>query len=295
MRYFFREVSILFTIAFVSIALSFPANVCAEKSPKVYGEELEVPESGETEIAVKIKGNSGLMGFKIQGLYEPSEIELLSISQGEITKTGTFVQNVNHKTGIFDVLWAHVEDVTKDGALFYVNIKYKNNASKEAEIELRYSQEDTFNEAWEDVVLDMKKFRSSGEDSEYIHEKANKEVATSKTQGREKKEKSAKKITSKEVDKTIDTEIEEHSPNAQISSKKDNVDEKQEKELTEKNADIETGEVKGNNQDTSLNKEQKPKEEFAMSFEGMMIIVVLSVIVAIISGVLFCRIRKRSR
>ena len=60
-----------------------------------------------------------------------------------------------HDAGNFDVLWSSTGNVSSDGTMFIVELKVKDNAPTDKyNISLSYSQADTFNEKWQDVMFD---------------------------------------------------------------------------------------------------------------------------------------------
>lgn len=123
--------------------------VYAEKTRWVIGTDNEV------NIPVKIKDNAGIMGFKLTLHYPESAFSSPDIEKGKLLKNGNFSDSISEKTnGSFDVLWNNSFDVCGDGILFNLKLKIKDDASVgEYTIIVSYSCEDTFNEKWEDVVL----------------------------------------------------------------------------------------------------------------------------------------------
>ena len=104
-------------------------------------------------IPVMLKDNAGIMGFRIRIEYSPDVIEVTSVTKGNLTSKGNFNTNAGVNEGSVDVLWNNTENVTQDGTLFTVSAKLKDKNAETAELNLSYVQEDTFNESWDDVVL----------------------------------------------------------------------------------------------------------------------------------------------
>ena len=136
--------SFILTLALCTPAFAAGANVRAPESA------LSTEESALIEVS--LSGNPGIMGFKIKAAYDTDKVELLSVSKGTLTAKGSFNTNINTNTGEVTVLWNHTGEVKGDGSLFILAAKAKK-AFGSAKIRLSFSQEDTFNEAFEDVAL----------------------------------------------------------------------------------------------------------------------------------------------
>ncbi len=106
-------------------------------------------------IEVTTGGNTGMMGFKITVKYDVEKVDIISVSKGTVSTKGNFISNFGTNDGEFNVVWNNTSEVKEDGSLFVLGVKAKNHfdASK---IELTCSQPDTFNEKYEDVVLNCK-------------------------------------------------------------------------------------------------------------------------------------------
>lgn len=111
-------------------------------------------QNSETTIPVRIENNLGIMGFKITVVYPVDKIKVTSVSKGDVTKLGNFNTNFGINDGKFDVLWNNTEEVADNGILFFITAKSVSETAENAEIQLTYSQPDTFNEEFNDVVLD---------------------------------------------------------------------------------------------------------------------------------------------
>lgn len=121
--------------------------IFAEAAVGMQGEDIAVP--------VKISGNAGIMGFRINVTYDKDYLVPLDVTCGDIL-SGVFDHNIGiYDTSCFDVLWSGTENTNANGILFYIKFRIKENALKgTTQIGLSYSQEDTFNESYEDVMLD---------------------------------------------------------------------------------------------------------------------------------------------
>lgn len=104
-------------------------------------------------VTVNAKSNSGIMGFRISVDYPTDKVNIKSVSRGSLTKNGNFNTSLGIKSGTFDVVWNSVENIVGDGTIFVMELELNENTTKDFEIKLRYTQADTFNESWKDVVL----------------------------------------------------------------------------------------------------------------------------------------------
>lgn len=147
----------------ITTIVSFLVIICSctavfADSNAVVGSEVIVTKQGESIIVpVTITDNSGLMGFRITVKYPDNQLNLTDITSGAVTKDGLFntsISDFNSVKGNFDVLWSHSEEIKSDGTLFVLKFKVLDTASDgEYNISLSYSQEDTFDEKFNDVKL----------------------------------------------------------------------------------------------------------------------------------------------
>lgn len=140
---------------FITLSLGF--NVNAIESMKISSEsDCFVATPGDSiSIPLYIKNNSGIMGFKIGVNYPSNVLSTPSAKKTGILKNGNFVDSICESTsGFFEVLWSGTSDISSDGELFVLNFIVSEFAvSGEYNISFTYSQDDTFNEKWEDVSL----------------------------------------------------------------------------------------------------------------------------------------------
>ena len=131
-------------------------NICslAAEPVLVQADDVSLVQNQKISIPVKIENNSGIMGFKITVEYPVDKIAIKSVSRGDITSQGNFNTNFGINDGRFDVLWNNVEEINDNGTLFLIAVESASTSSFNTEIKLSYSQPDTFNEKYEDVILD---------------------------------------------------------------------------------------------------------------------------------------------
>ncbi|MGN0005157.1 MAG: cohesin domain-containing protein, partial [Candidatus Gastranaerophilaceae bacterium] len=104
-------------------------------------------------VPVKIDNNHGIMGYRITVKFNPQELEIISV-ENSTDFLGTFNDSIGIKTGEFDVLWNSTSEVIKDATLFTLNFNVITTTNTTSKIELSYTQADTFNEEYKDVVFD---------------------------------------------------------------------------------------------------------------------------------------------
>lgn len=147
---------VISVLLFTLIILNF--NICsfAAEPVSVRADDVTLVQNQEISVPVIIENNSGIMGFKITVEYPVDKIDIKSVSRGDITSKGNFNTNFGINDGRFDVLWNNVEEVQDDGTLFIITVEPASTSNFNAEIKLSYSQQDTFNEKYEDVTFDCR-------------------------------------------------------------------------------------------------------------------------------------------
>lgn len=145
-----------FITIILSLLLIFQCNIIAfaEDSVTVSADKISLSQEEPALIPIKIQNNSGVMGFKMTVEYPVDKLDIKSVSRGEITAKGNFNTNFGINDGRFDVLWNNVDEIKTDGTLFLISAQAKTEIKKDTEIKLSFSQPDTFNEKYEDVVFD---------------------------------------------------------------------------------------------------------------------------------------------
>jgi hypothetical protein len=106
-------------------------------------------------IPIYIMNNSGIMGFKIMLSYDSTKIKISAVTRGIVTSGGNFYSDLdmNNNSGFVNVLWNTTENIKDDGSLMYLTVTLLDSTVSAIELDVAYSGEDTFNEAWQDVVL----------------------------------------------------------------------------------------------------------------------------------------------
>jgi len=124
----------------------------AANTAEIYSETVTATADKTILVPVKIKNNSGIMGFKITVNYDKSVLTSPGITKGDITDNGLMNDSIGiSPEGSFNVVWSGTQNENGDGTLMTLN--FTAVKAEDTIIRLSYSQPDTFNEAWEDVEL----------------------------------------------------------------------------------------------------------------------------------------------
>lgn len=161
---------ILALLLTVLIAAVFPVFSYAADPAVVYADAVATNPNSIFFIPVSIKNNPGIMGFKITVTYDPAVISLPAVSRGTVTQTGMLNDSVGvSDEGTIEIVWTNDAAVANDGTLFILSFNADEVVETEnTQLTLSYSQPDTFNEAYEDVVFDCKTISVSFGDDENV-------------------------------------------------------------------------------------------------------------------------------
>lgn len=141
----------------IILLLSIGFNSYADDSYIVHSDHVYAKQGETVTVPLKLSENKGLMGFRITIKYPNNQLELKDVSSGSVTFDGLFnttITDYYSVKGTFDVVWSDNAEVKDDGTLFIMTYKVKESADDgEYNISVTYSQDDTFNEKFEDVKL----------------------------------------------------------------------------------------------------------------------------------------------
>lgn len=144
-----------FAVMFISVC-SFTI-AYADDSYVVKADDIYAKQGETVTVPLKLSGNKGLMGFKISIKYPDNQLVLTDVSSGSLTADGLFnttITDYYSVKGKFDVVWSDNAEVKNDGTLFMMTYKVKESSDDgEYNISVTFSQEDTFNEKFEDAKL----------------------------------------------------------------------------------------------------------------------------------------------
>lgn len=154
----------LFQSAVLVLALLFilaSSAVAADKA-LVYADKVNVKPNSIFFVPVNLKGNPGLMGFKLTVSYDKEVLSLPVVTRGTVTKGGMLNDSIGvSEEGSFDVVWTNDSAVTSDGTLLVLSFNVDDTDVKNTTLKLSYSQDDTFDERYNDVIFDCKEIEIS--------------------------------------------------------------------------------------------------------------------------------------
>lgn len=123
----------------------------------VYADDVTAKYGNEITIPIYIDNNHGLMGYRLDFKYDTSVLQPISTTCGtDFSKNGQFNDSIGVKGGEFKVLWNNVDEKLSNGILLNLKFKVLTEEKVDTVISMTYSQPDTFNEKYEDVVFNCK-------------------------------------------------------------------------------------------------------------------------------------------
>lgn len=134
-------------IAIINPHTNEPAIICTDNSFAITNGYVDVP--------IYIKNNHGIMGFRMNAVYDSSGLEPVSLTKGALLSKGSFDNNIGIIPGNIKVVWNNTEDIDDNGLLYTLRFRVIDNSITELPLSIMYSQADTYNEKWEDVVLNI--------------------------------------------------------------------------------------------------------------------------------------------
>ena len=122
------------------------------KEARIYAEPISVRNGESFNIPVIISGNSGIMGYKLSLKYNENVFSFEQVVSGQAW-TGNFDYN-KVVEGQVDIIWNGSSNIGENGILFTVSMLTKATAPEaESVISVSYSEDDTYDESWENIVL----------------------------------------------------------------------------------------------------------------------------------------------
>lgn len=146
-----KTISILLStmILFSIVCNAFASNA----NNRIFADSMTIEASEQLTVAVKIENNEGFMGFAIVVTYDADVFTPVSVSKGSML-SGMFDDSIETSTdNSFKVVFTGTENIIADGVLFNIIFDVADDVSGKYEIELSYSQQDTFNENWDNVMF----------------------------------------------------------------------------------------------------------------------------------------------
>ena len=120
----------------------------------IYAEPITAYSGENISVPIRIKNNVGLMGYEIAVNYDPEILTPVSVTRGDLITSG-LDDNLQGDSipGKYKIIWYGTENLTDNGILMYLNFSVNDKAIDNTFINISYSQENTFNEDFEDVII----------------------------------------------------------------------------------------------------------------------------------------------
>lgn len=153
----------------VLLLCNFVCIASAINSATVYS-TVNIAKAGEVlKLPVCISNNSGVMGFRLNFSYDSSVLTPISVEYGEIVDYGLQDNIEGDSTpGNMCVYWSGTDDVSANGTWFYINFDVNPQSKGETQIDVSFTQADTFNENFDDVVLNCSPIKLTVENDSYV-------------------------------------------------------------------------------------------------------------------------------
>lgn len=163
-RVLFRLLIALLIAGAGTVFLPFKAYVSKARTeePVLYiknKKEAQGKSGTRISVPISIKNNPGIMGIGLEITYDKESLTAVDITAGEITKQGSLSTSIGgfEDTSRVKVLWSNVEEVRQDGILLNIEFQIKKGAKDgERNIKIKISPDDTFNESYENVMIESK-------------------------------------------------------------------------------------------------------------------------------------------
>ena len=151
-------------------AVLFPKlTALADGSAHIDAPAVKAEVGEEQLVLLNISDNPGMMGFKLHFVYDAEKVKIIQAIKGTATNSGRFTDNIGLKEGSFDILWNNTENVYEDGSVAVLKIEPLDT---DFMIDVSYSPADTFNESWDDVVLECSPIVTEGYEGGSVSEEA---------------------------------------------------------------------------------------------------------------------------
>lgn len=110
----------------------------------------------QVQIPVSLKSNPGIMGVGMTIRYDTTVFSDVTVEKDKLFSEGAFDYNVDEKEGKIFLIWSNTEDMKNEGCMFTIAMTASEGAEMDDyPLEISYEQEDTFNDNWMDVKLDI--------------------------------------------------------------------------------------------------------------------------------------------
>lgn len=129
-------------------------NASLSENTKIYADDV-IANNGETvRIPVYISNNHGVMGMNIRFRFDPDVLRPINVTKGNALTSGTFDSGILIDENTIVISWFDSSNFNGNGEIAILEFEVLAEGVLGSFIEVTYSQDDTFNEKWEDVILD---------------------------------------------------------------------------------------------------------------------------------------------
>ncbi len=158
MKQWKKTLAVVLSFVMVITGLQVSPDVAkAADAPTLYGDTVTVNAGNEISVTLKVKGNSGVMGFGLNIGFDKDVLTPIDDVKASSLLAGQFVNSVEQTlaegTESFKVIWAGTENMSENGELFTMKFKVADNATGSTQITTTVSQEDTFDADFNDVMF----------------------------------------------------------------------------------------------------------------------------------------------
>lgn len=129
-------------------------NASLSENTKIYADDVIANNGKTVRIPVYISNNHGVMGMNIRFRFDPDILRPINVTKGNALTSGTFDSGILTDENMIVISWFDSSDFNGNGEIAILEFEVLAEGVLGSFIEVTYSQDDTFNEKWEDVILD---------------------------------------------------------------------------------------------------------------------------------------------
>lgn len=151
-----RAISLFLPVVMIlSITVGLDFSVLAQANPTVYSDFTDAVAGSTIRVPVSIKNNTGILGWKLTFDYDKDVLTPISVEYGDVI-SGGIQDNIEGDMvpGSINVYWAGSGNENYNGIMMYINFAVDSSAVGNTKIDVSFSQEDTFDDNFNDVYLD---------------------------------------------------------------------------------------------------------------------------------------------
>lgn len=105
------------------LCLNLPCTVTAEENPAVYINAGYGEENGIAEVALMLKGNSGISAYSVEVDFDPSVLSFVEAQQGDAINGGTFYCNGTRTDDSVTIVWSDSYNQSGNGTAAVLRFK----------------------------------------------------------------------------------------------------------------------------------------------------------------------------